>query len=77
MTSKRTFQMQTRMWPSAWGALEFAIFPHAHCPQYAAPLGIRNRMPAWQWVMTGIRENVGDGYGLHAYCLGAIFGRLR
>ena len=43
------------------GALEFATSPHARRPQFAAPLGIPNRMPAWQKVVTEIRENVGDG----------------
>ena len=31
------------------GALEFAIFPHARCPQFAASPGIYNRMLAWDW----------------------------
>ena len=30
------------------GALEFANSPHARCPEYAVPHGIRNRMPVWR-----------------------------
>ena len=54
------------------GALEFVTCPHVRRPQYVASFGIRNRMLAWQRVVTEARENVGGGDWMHADCLGAL-----
>ena len=57
------------------GALEFAILPYARCPQYAASLGMRNRMLAWQWAAKEIRDNV-DACGLLGVHCGFLLPRL-
>ena len=54
------------------GTIEYAVFPHARCPQFAASLGIRNRTLAWQRVVKDIKANVGGGGRMLADCLGEI-----
>ena len=60
----------TEKYPSFFlGALEFAIFPHARRPQYAAASGINNRLLAWKWAASQIQDNVRDEQWMHANCL--------
>ena len=54
------------------GALYFAIFPYARCPQYADNLGIHGRMSAWNWISGRIRRDNEKGDWMHAGSLEAI-----
>ena len=54
------------------GALEFALFSHARCPQHAQYVGIFSRTPAWDWVASEIKSHVGDSNWSHAKSLDAI-----
>ena len=42
------------------GTLEFALFPHARCPQHDESLGILNRALAWEWVGSETQTHMGD-----------------
>ena len=48
------------------------LSPHARSPQHIEQVGIHNRAIAWKWVSEEIKENVRDGYWLHADCLSAV-----
>ena len=52
--------------PLRQGALDFALFPHARCPQHAEFAGILNRALAWDWVASEIKTHVVDSNCSHA-----------
>ena len=57
---KEDFSDEAKFSPFYQDALEFALFPHARCPQHAQPVGIFSRTLAWAWVASEIKPHVGD-----------------